>query len=261
MPHAQSHGAEIFYRTEGSGPTILFAHGLGGNALSWWQQVPHFARSYQTVAFDHRGFARSPVSSDQFQPIHFADDALAILDAVRADRAALVCQSMGGWTGLRLALTRPDRVACLVLCATPGGLETPLVRKAREEIGARVATAGRVQGPLALAPDYPEREPEKTLLYELINELNPGVPPDAVVRLGDPAIQLQPEDLADYRVPTLVIACEHDQLFPPPAIREVAAAIPGAQLHDFPGVGHSSYFEAPDAFNQVVGAFIAKHHR
>ena len=36
-------GAEIYYEVFGSGPAIVFAHGLGGNHLSWWQQVAHFA--------------------------------------------------------------------------------------------------------------------------------------------------------------------------------------------------------------------------
>ena len=38
----QNAGAEIYYECTGSGPAVLFAHGLGGNHLSWWQQVPIF---------------------------------------------------------------------------------------------------------------------------------------------------------------------------------------------------------------------------
>jgi pimeloyl-ACP methyl ester carboxylesterase len=52
-------GAEIYYETTGSGPAIVFAHGLGGNHLSWWQQVPYFARRNTCVTFAHRGFAPS----------------------------------------------------------------------------------------------------------------------------------------------------------------------------------------------------------
>ncbi len=96
-------------------------------------------------------------------------------------------------------------------------------------------------------------------MYDQINGLNPGVPAEGLARLGSPEVQLEPRALAGYRVPTLVIACEHDALFPPEAIREVAQAIPGAELYEFAGVGHSSYFEDPGTFNAVVGAFVAKH--
>ncbi len=35
--------------------------------------------------------------------------------------------------------------------------------------------------------------------------------------------------------------------------------VPGASIYDFAGVGHSSYFEDPSTFNQIVGDFITKH--
>ena len=58
----------LYYEVSGSGPALLFAHGLGGNHLSWWQQVAHFAPHYTCVAFAHRGFAPSdPV------PVQFAE--------------------------------------------------------------------------------------------------------------------------------------------------------------------------------------------
>ncbi len=49
----------VYFETEGSGPALIFAHGLGGNYMSWWQQVPHFRDRYTCVTFSHRGFAPS----------------------------------------------------------------------------------------------------------------------------------------------------------------------------------------------------------
>ena len=40
----------LYYEVTGSGPALLFAHGLGGNHLSWWQQVAHFAPRYTCVS-------------------------------------------------------------------------------------------------------------------------------------------------------------------------------------------------------------------
>ncbi len=40
---------DLYYEVSGSGPALLFAHGLGGNHLSWWQQVAHFAPHYTCV--------------------------------------------------------------------------------------------------------------------------------------------------------------------------------------------------------------------
>ena len=52
-------GVEIYYERVGAGPALVFAHGLGGNHLSWWQQVAHFAPSHTCVVFSHRGFPPS----------------------------------------------------------------------------------------------------------------------------------------------------------------------------------------------------------
>ena len=175
MPHVESGTAKIYYELHGDdGPAIVFAHGAGGNTAIWWQQVPHFARSHRVVTFDHRRFGRSTCPSDDFHPRHFPGDLLAILDACGIDRAALVCQSMGGWTGVRTALEHPERVACLALCGTPGGIVTPQVLEGAAKVAATAREEG-VRGNAALAPDYPAREPAMAFLYDQIRIAQRGL--------------------------------------------------------------------------------------
>jgi 3-oxoadipate enol-lactonase len=59
MPWAPINGINLYYEVHGKGPHLLFAHGQGGNHLSWWQQVPYFARFYTCITFDHRAFGYS----------------------------------------------------------------------------------------------------------------------------------------------------------------------------------------------------------
>ena len=42
-----------------SGPAMVFAHGRGGNHMSWWQQVARFSGDYRCITFDHRGWGQS----------------------------------------------------------------------------------------------------------------------------------------------------------------------------------------------------------
>jgi len=94
MPTVERPDAEIYYEVHGgSGPAVVFAHGLGGNAASWWQQVPHFRDRYRVVIFDHRGFGRSRCRAENFHVKHFGTDLAALLDAADLERAALVCES------------------------------------------------------------------------------------------------------------------------------------------------------------------------
>jgi len=257
MPNVQSGAANLYYEIGGAGPAVVFAHGAGGNRLSWWQQTPHFERHHRVIRFDHRSFGRSSCSPDDFHPKHFATDLLAILDAEQIDRAALVCQSMGGWTGLRTAIDAPQRVSCLVLCDTPGGLVTDQILAAAAAVGRRASDEG-IRGNAALAPDFPEREPALAHLYDQIAALNTGFDPGSLSKMFDEHGRITPDELEGYRIPTLVIAGEHDQLFSAAALREVANGIPNAEFREFAGCGHSVYFEAADAFNPVVADFIAR---
>src|SRR5262245_28301079 len=150
MPFVERPHAVIYYEVCGDGPPIVFAHGAGGNTLVWWQQVPLFARRHRVLTFDHRGFGRSRCEPGFEQGRHFADDLIAVLDEAGIDRAAFVCQSMGGWTGLQLALAHPGRVAALVLSGTPAGILTPKVLQALGAIGAAAAQMAR-------APAWNER--------------------------------------------------------------------------------------------------------
>ena len=74
MPTIEREGATLYYEVQGSGPAVVFVHGSGGNALSWWQQIPPFAARHRVVAFDHRGFGRSTCPPEALDPRHFASD-------------------------------------------------------------------------------------------------------------------------------------------------------------------------------------------
>ena len=253
MPTIEREGATLYYEVQGSGPAVVFVHGSGGNALSWWQQIPPFAARHRVVAFDHRGFGRSTCPPEALDPRHFASDLAAILDDAGIARAALVCQSMGGWTGLPFALAWPDRTAALVLAGTPGGVVTPRIQRDSSEVPQRAAERGFLG--MALARSFIERDPARAFLYDRIGSLNPPATLGAVLpKLV--ALRVDPAQLAAFRIPTRVIVGTEDSFFSVEGLREVAAAIPEARLHVLPGAGHSAYFEEPDVFNGLVESFF-----
>ena len=256
MSIVKTNGASIYYEVHGEGPAIVFAHGAGGNAASWWRQVPYFARNHKVVVFDHRIFGRSTCALEDFDQSRYADDLFAILDAEGIDRAVIVCQSMGGRTGLRAALDAPERVRCLILSNTAGGIDRESFRS--HSVTARKKFAGESFGVVALAQDYRNRHPDLYYLYTHINGLNAAVTPQVRERMNDPRASINESRLDGFATPTLCITSPHDVLFPPAVIREVAGLIPGAELIELPGAGHSPYFEMPDAFNETVAAFVNK---
>src|SRR5207302_4769089 len=120
-------GCRIYYEVTGSGPPILFAHGLGSNHLTWWQQVPHFAEHYTCVTFAHRGYAPSSEIPGGPDPLDAAGDLAALIDHLQLTDVRLVAQSQGGWASIEYLLSNPHTVRALVLVSTCGTIHKPSI--------------------------------------------------------------------------------------------------------------------------------------
>jgi pimeloyl-ACP methyl ester carboxylesterase len=255
MPLTSLNGIAFYYESTGTGETVTFLHGAGGNHLSWWQQVPHFRHKYRCLTLDHRGFGRS--TDPQAEGVaRFADDLEALLDELGIGRTALVAQSMGGRTASEFLLRHPQRASAVVMCDTLGILAWEDLRERREKRrAARLATAGE-SGVLSrgyMALGFIERQPAMTFLYQQLQGLNPP--------RGETGLPLttSQEELAKISVPMLFIVGSEDPVLPADIVGEVVAAIPGAEFLEFSACGHSVYWENAHAFNRALDTFLAKH--
>jgi len=249
-----SGAARIYYESTGPAsdrrPVLLFAHGAGGNAASWWQQVPHFRERFTVVTFDHRGFGRSTCGAEAFSPIHFEADALAILDALAVDRAHVVCQSMGGWTGVRLAAHHPTRIASLTLANTPGAIYSDALRDQMRTLVARPPSSDLTA--MTLGAPYKASNPAGAYLYTAITAFNQTPMPLDRLMTRDAFVAVE----RLQSLPVQMIASDLDATFPLPLLRATAAMI-GAPVVVIEGAGHSTYFEKPTEFNRALEAFLA----
>ena len=84
----------------------------------WLPIVPDLARSHRVIAADHRGHGASDKPRGSYAISLFCLDWLALMDALKVDRAHLVGLSMGGAIAMRLAVEHPERVSSLVLVDT-----------------------------------------------------------------------------------------------------------------------------------------------
>ncbi len=253
MPLAQVNGTDLYYEVHGSGPPLVFAHGSGGNHLSWWQQVPFFSQRYRCVTFDHRSFGQTPDPDGQGRRA-FAEDLKGLLDHLKIERVAIVAHSMGGRTGVGFTLRNPGRVWALVLCGSNGGSVNDESRQIRTEMEERSPATpnGTVRG---LSVGFAARHPEQTFLYRQIMRLNPRHPPDFLA-VAPGYRGSTHERLAESRVPILFIVGEEDRIAAPRTIEIAASQIPGSRLLRVPVAGHSVYYEQPQLFGDAVSAFL-----
>ena len=258
--------ARIRYEVTGSGPAIVFAHGLGGCLLSWWQQVAHFAPRYTCVAFSHRGFFPSTAPAGGADPAEYAGDVAALVDELKLGDISMVCQSMGGWSGVEYALLRPGRVKALVLAATTGSLDPRQMREPeRSRLAAWSKDSAEARSDLLLRNILPaggarmaEEQPALHQLYTHINGLSQGFDREAVRAKLHATRTRPPESFAAAKTPVMFIPCEEDVVIPPFAPQAMASVIPGARVSPLPRAGHSGHFEHAAAFNAKVDAFFAE---
>lgn len=89
---------------------VLCLHGWPQHWYEWRFLLPQLAAvGYRAVAMDQRGFGWSDAPRDGYEKENLADDVLAVLDEIGAERVRLVGHDWGGWIGYLLCLRAPQR--------------------------------------------------------------------------------------------------------------------------------------------------------
>jgi 3-oxoadipate enol-lactonase len=262
VPYAAINDIDLYYESHGSGPAILFAHGVGGNHLSWWQQIPVFARRFHCITIDHRAFGRSRDLEDGPGRVQFSPDAVALMDSLGIDKFYVVAQSMGGRTASGLIYRFPERLLGVIYCGSTGG-SVDAVSRELQRVHREALPPEQSQLDRALAPGYGARQPAMEFLYREIRRLNPPRPADFLAPRPGWTGGSFSQVLVNSGVPIQFMAGEFDAITPAHIV-ERAALLAQARFVRIPNSGHSAYFEKPEAFNAAVLAFIdeleAKRH-
>ena len=253
MPYLEINDFNMYYEVRGSGPALTFAHGASGNRLMWWQQIPEFEQDYTCISFDHRGWGSSIDDPNNIKTSQFASDLKALLSFLEIDKTAIICQSMGGITGLNFSLTFPEMVSALVLADTTGGVGEPVVVDMLQSVSPPDHPTRR-----ALTDSFIANQPALTLLYEEIGLLNPKRERSVVSSIFRATSGPGKDTLKDFDIPIMLLVGESDLIFPPTVIEEVSKLFKDATYHVIPESAHASHFEQPDIFNDHLKTFLSK---
>ena len=251
---------DLYVEEHGDGDPLLLIQGLGQGLWAWREQVPAFARSYMTIAFDLRGTGRSSRPPGPYRIADLAGDAADVLDG-RAAR--VVGLSMGGYIALTLALERPELVRSLVLVSTGAGgsdrTRRPLeVRDAFLDALARpYEEYARATMPYTFAPGWAEANRERYDEILAVRLENPATH-ETVDAHGAACQRFYDEgcEVESMQAPALVVHGDTDRILPVENGRTLAARLPNARYVELPGAGHNLPLEDPETFNQIVLDFL-----
>jgi pimeloyl-ACP methyl ester carboxylesterase len=265
MPQTRVGDLDIVWDVAGpsDGEPVLMINGLGAVHGSWQLQLAALAERYRVYSFDNRDVGETGSGTDTrpYATERFARDAAGLVEALEIGSVHVIGASMGGAIAQELAIARPDLVRSVQIACSWAWIEPwlgDLLGQWDEMFAAMGALAWArsswlwvfthrwYENPewIAALVDGVRTAPHAQTATMFSRQCRAALDFDARGRLGA------------IRVPAHVIAGDEDIFTPPRYAIEIANAIPGATLTILPEVGHGMFWEAPDAFNASLQAFL-----
>ena len=257
--------------TGGSGPPLLFVHGLGGLWQNWLLNIPAFMDRFRVDRARPAGIRQvRDAGGPDLDPGVGAGDRRALRPVWRSRGPIVVGNSMGGFIGAELALAFPTRVSKLVLISAAGISAENMWREPVMAVGRLMAVGAARTGvrqlPVVNRPRLRRaalqlviRYPEK-LSVPLASELVVGAGSHGFVGGLDAVLGYSFRDrLPEIEVPTLIVWGRNDILIPVEDAYEFERLIgSNARLEIFDDTGHLAMLERPSRFNGLLDEFIAE---
>ena len=255
-------------------PTLLMVHGITMQSHAFDPVAALLKERYRCVALDLRGHGDSArAEPPDYGYSAYAQDVLALLDALGIDRVNYLGTSLGGRIAMTIAERHPERLGRVALNDI-----------SPEHAGAGLARIGKVIG--GERPAFPSVEAyvEQVLfayaphvkalpmdmvvksarwhLREVEGGLRPKFDPRALRRLGDQAAleegtRMLWRGFRAMRGPLLLLRGERSDILLPEAARRMQEAQPAMRLVEIPGVGHAPTLVEPAA-RQALEAFFSE---
>ncbi len=271
MPIVRHDSVDIYYETHGAGTPLLFFCETACAGDIWEHfQVPEFCRDHLVITHDYRGTGKSSRPTVQYSCDDFVDDAVAILDELKAGPAIVLGHSMGGRVALLMALKHPERVKKIIAAS----------------VGAGVANAPAI--PFKMCKEMVERGYEK---YVREHTLEVGWPPEYIqqhpdrveaflkIRMNNlPALDDYlrhvvarqacdvSQRLGEIAQPTLVLVGDKDHGSATGSSHRVASesmarALPNSQYAVIANEAHNYFMTNPDEAHRIIRRFLSSTHQ
>jgi pimeloyl-ACP methyl ester carboxylesterase len=229
--YASVNGLRLYYELRGSGPPIVLLHG-GGSTIdtSFAPILEALAKSRLVIAFDQQGHGRtSDVAGRPFSFRQSADDAVALLEHLKIDKADFLGYSNGGHIAVEIALSHPQAVRRLII-------ESAMLSRqgADAEFWEGFKTAKLDQMPSELREAYLAVAPRPENLQSFFDK--------SVARMAN-FTGWTPEQIRSIEAPTLVLCGDRDIIRPEHAV-EVYRLLPHAELAILPDTDHMKIVSA-----------------
>jgi pimeloyl-ACP methyl ester carboxylesterase len=257
-------GPTVHYIDDGSGPPILFLHGLGFSMFTFRNNFFHFVQNMRMIAADLPGCGYSRLPGNYGgSPAEMAKYLKSLLDLLHVKQAVLCGVGEGGVYALELACRYPEMVSALVL-VSPGSLTRhfpPYVRQLLNPVFGELRI--NAMGPQHIYQllqwcYFNEISVDNYLVKQVYRPFENRMARHVLLKLlkeyDDCFIH---ENLGNVKCPTLIVWGEGDAGRPCGMAEMYGKAIPNATVHIIRNAGILPHEEKSIEFNDVVSAFLA----
>ncbi|MBI4479145.1 MAG: alpha/beta hydrolase [Acidobacteria bacterium] len=265
MPKAVINGASLYYEIHGSGSPLVLVHEFAGDLRYWRGAADFFARQYQVVLYNARGYPPSDVPADwrSYSQQQASEDLGGLLQQLGISRAHLVGHSMGGPVALQFCFTHPERVRSLILAGVgTGSVEPGLFRSRCQQIATELEAIG-----MEALKDYlrgPERVQllrKRPAVWQEFADQFMGLSPGGLavtlrsIQGSRPSIFEWEEQVRAIQAPAFIVVGDEDDPCLDPSLF-LKRCLRRSGLVVFPKTGHTLPLEEPDRFHREVLEFL-----
>ncbi len=264
MAYIEVNGARLFYTdTGGNGPVVMFSHGLLFSTEMFDDQIAHLKGKYRCIAYDHRGQGQSGATDGGYDMDTLADDAAALLTALKVEKCHFVGLSMGGFVALRMALNYPDRVLSISVLDSSADAE-PQENHGRYNMLNFILrwfgpkpVVGSVM-PIMFGQSFLKDPARKQLRDKWRRFLGQVADKKAMSKAVSGVITRNGVDerLGQIKAPCLIMVGDEDTATVPAKSERMHKAIAGSEFQIIPKGGHVSTIDAPGAVNAALSDFL-----
>jgi pimeloyl-ACP methyl ester carboxylesterase len=238
-----------YWDTGGNGEAVVFLHPGSGSGEFYPYQQPAFAKAgYRAISYSRRGQYKSETGTDA-DTYFAADDLLNLMKHLKVDKFHAVGNALGGYIGLDVALSQPERMLSLILACSMMGITEPDYQKTLQSLRPKAFNDLPMELK-ELGPSYRAANPEGVAEWKKLHDRSGTRSP---VRLRN---KFTWQTLTGLTVPALLITGDADLWIPPSLLRQVSEKIPNSKVVIVPESGHGVQWEQPEIFNATVLEFI-----
>jgi len=258
MPLLKLEDGNIAYTLDGpaAAPLLVLSNSLGTTMAMWDSQAEILQQQYRVLRYDTRGHGRSLISAAPCTLQTLGQDVLHMLDALEIENFHFCGISMGGLTGLWLAIHGGGRLQKLVVADSAARIGSADGWRARAQLvqDSGMDTVADGAAGRWFTPAFIARAPQLVQQYvAALRTVNPAGYAACCLALADADLR---SELAAIKAPTLLIAGVHDAVTTAAEARFMQGAIAGAQYAEL-DAAHLSNIEASADFNKLLLQFLA----